>query len=414
MKALTLICVFGLLIAVAGAVQFLGGRMYYPHVVVEAEDDIKLEFLQEGLPRRDECRAATAVIANAIRVNCPKCKVAMQQCPGWLEPEHEKLLSEEPVPMLTSRLPNGVVAYSAANTELALAACRETEQLSGASLAHQLTCYLPNAARPLNGKPEQRPAGVLRGNLGLSIFLLICFAFGGYLIVRATASREHRVGLTQARFPARQRADFIAFKDTLFRDKGALVKRLEDIILGILILSLMAIPMLLIAIAIGGTSKGPIIFSHRRHGLNGKIVYVWKFRTMKVCESDDDFSQAKRNDSRVTRIGKFLRKTSLDELPQFINVLQGRMSIVGPRPHPGATDERFRGLIQGYMLRQKVKPGITGWAQINGYRGETDTLDKMRQRIEFDLIYVRNWSIWLDLKIIARSLRLIFSDPNAY
>ena len=135
---------------------------------------------------------------------------------------------------------------------------------------------------------------------------------------------------------------------------------------------------------------------------------------MSVSEDGDYIAQAKKNDPRITKLGVFLRGFSLDELPQFFNVLQGAMSIVGPRPHAVAHNEQYRQLIHGYMLRHKVKPGITGWAQINGWRGETDTLEKMQRRVEFDLVYMRNWSLWLDIKIIAVTFIKGFFDKNAY
>nr|WP_275575765.1 sugar transferase [Aquitalea pelogenes] len=135
---------------------------------------------------------------------------------------------------------------------------------------------------------------------------------------------------------------------------------------------------------------------------------------MTVMENGDAVIQAKQGDKRLTPIGGFLRKTSLDELPQFINVLQGRMSIVGPRPHANAHNEMYRKIIRGYMVRHKVKPGITGWAQVNGYRGETDTVEKMENRVAYDLDYLRNWSLWLDLKIIFLTVVTVLRDKNAY
>ncbi|MHB5626815.1 undecaprenyl-phosphate glucose phosphotransferase, partial [Klebsiella pneumoniae] len=177
-------------------------------------------------------------------------------------------------------------------------------------------------------------------------------------------------------------------------------KRLEDIIVSSLILILISPILLVIATAVKTTSKGPVIFRQVRYGMDGKPIKVWKFRSMTVMENDDKVIQATKNDIRVTKVGKFLRSTSLDELPQFFNVLFGQMSVVGPRPHAVSHNEQYRSLIQGYMLRHKVKPGITGLAQINGWRGETDTLEKMEKRIEYDLLYIRGWSIWLDLKII--------------
>jgi putative colanic acid biosysnthesis UDP-glucose lipid carrier transferase len=141
---------------------------------------------------------------------------------------------------------------------------------------------------------------------------------------------------------------------------------------------------------------------------------VYKFRSMSVAENGDDVKQAQRNDPRVTPLGAILRRTSLDELPQFINVLQGRMSIVGPRPHAVSHNEYYRKQVQGYMLRHLVKPGITGWAQVNGFRGETETLDKMQQRIDYDLHYLNHWSLWLDIKIIFRTIWVLTGHQNAY
>ncbi|MBY0578569.1 MAG: undecaprenyl-phosphate glucose phosphotransferase [Burkholderiales bacterium] len=191
-------------------------------------------------------------------------------------------------------------------------------------------------------------------------------------------------------------------------------KRLEDIVFGTLIMILIAIPMLIIAVGVKLSSPGPVIFKQRRYGLNGKVVEVWKFRSMKVCEDGGHVPQARKNDPRITPFGAFLRRTSLDELPQFINVLQGHMSIVGPRPHAISHNEQYRRLIHGYMLRHKVKPGITGWAQINGWRGETDTLEKMTARIECDLHYIQNWSLWMDVKIIFLTVFKGFVGKQAY
>lgn len=180
-----------------------------------------------------------------------------------------------------------------------------------------------------------------------------------------------------------------------------LLKRLEDIVLGSL-LSLIVLPVCaIIAIAIKATSKGPVIFKQYRMGINGRRFKVYKFRSMEVHnEKDGQVTQASFGDPRVTPLGAFLRRTSLDELPQFYNVLQGRMSIVGPRPHALAHNEHYKDLVESYMKRHKVKPGITGWAQVNGYRGETDTIDKMHKRVECDLWYINNWSLGLDLRII--------------
>jgi len=193
------------------------------------------------------------------------------------------------------------------------------------------------------------------------------------------------------------------------------VKALEDIILSTLILVLVSPLMLIIAVAIKLSSPGPVLFKQERHGWNGEPMNIYKFRTMKLHTDDPEWvTQATKHDSRVTRLGRFLRKTSLDELPQFINVLQGRMSIVGPRPHAVQHNEYYRELIQSYMQRHRVKPGLTGWAQVNGWRGETDTLEKMKMRVEYDLYYIENWSLWFDIKIIIFTLMRGFWDKNAY
>jgi len=206
----------------------------------------------------------------------------------------------------------------------------------------------------------------------------------------------------------------LSVHETPFFGLFGLLKRVEDIVLSSLILLLISPLMLGIALAVKATSVGPILFKQRRYGLNGSEVEVWKFRSMTVCEDGANILQATKGDKRVTSLGAFLRKTSLDELPQFINVLQGSMSVVGPRPHAVTHNEQYRQLIKGYMLRHKVKPGITGWAQVNGWRGETDTLDKMKKRVEFDMEYIQNWTLWFDLKIVFLTVIHGFVGKNAY
>lgn len=195
---------------------------------------------------------------------------------------------------------------------------------------------------------------------------------------------------------------------------NAVLKRIEDILLSLVILTIIAIPLLLIAIGVKLTSKGPVLFKQDRYGLDGKKIKVWKFRSMTVAENADKVVQATKNDVRITPFGGFLRRTSLDELPQFFNALTGDMSVVGPRPHAVAHNEEYRKRVDYYMLRHKVKPGITGWAQVNGWRGETDTVDKMEMRIRFDLEYIRNWSLWMDFKIVLFTVFRSFNDKNAY
>ena len=181
---------------------------------------------------------------------------------------------------------------------------------------------------------------------------------------------------------------------------GPILKMLEDKILSVLALTIAAPLMLFIALAIRLDSEGPVFFRQRRHGFNHSIISVIKFRTMTVIEDGTNVRQATRDDHRITRVGRFLRKTSLDELPQLLNVVRGEMSLVGPRPHALAHNEYYAAMLERYTSRHKVKPGITGWAQINGYRGETDTPEKMRLRMECDLYYIENWSLWFDLKIL--------------
>lgn len=192
------------------------------------------------------------------------------------------------------------------------------------------------------------------------------------------------------------------------------VKRSMDVILSLILLILLSPLMIVIAVLIKLTSPGPVFFRQRRYGLDGREIRVWKFRTMTVCEDGPTVVQAKRNDPRVTPIGAFLRRTSLDELPQLFNVLKGEMSLVGPRPHATAHNEEYRRVIEGYMLRHKVKPGITGLAQVHGCRGETDTVDKMQKRIEWDLRYIREWSLWMDIKILLQTLWMVLKGQNAY
>ncbi len=206
----------------------------------------------------------------------------------------------------------------------------------------------------------------------------------------------------------------VSISETPFYGVDGFVKRLEDIVISSVLLLILSAPMLAIAVGVKLSSPGPAIFRQHRYGLRGNKIYVWKFRTMSVSENDGPVVQARRDDPRVTRFGSFLRRTSLDELPQLINVLLGTMSLVGPRPHAVTHNEQYRRLIDRYMLRHKVKPGITGWAQVNGWRGETDLLEKMQKRVEFDLAYIHNWSLWLDLKILFLTALRVMSDKNAY
>jgi len=220
--------------------------------------------------------------------------------------------------------------------------------------------------------------------------------------------------LIQARVDSIGGLPVVAVCETPFYGFNGFAKRLSDIVLASLILALIAPLMAVIAAGVKLSSPGPALFKQRRYGVDGRKIVIYKFRTMTVAEDGDVVRQATRNDSRVTRFGAFLRRTSLDELPQFINVLQGRMSVVGPRPHAVAHNEMYRQLIRGYMIRHKVRPGITGLAQVNGYRGETETVEKMKLRIEHDLAYLRNWSLLLDLQIILKTVAVVLGNKNAY
>jgi len=207
----------------------------------------------------------------------------------------------------------------------------------------------------------------------------------------------------------------VSIVESPFYDIGGLVKRIEDIVFGTIIAAIVLLPCVLFALAVKLTSPGPVIFKQRRFGLNGQEIYVYKFRTMYCCDDDDNnIQQATKSDQRITRVGKILRKTSLDELPQLINVIQGNMSLIGPRPHAIVHNQKYRKLIGCYMLRHKVKPGITGWAQVNGWRGETDTIEKMEQRIRYDLEYIRRWSLFFDVRILYLTLYAGFTGKNAY
>jgi putative colanic acid biosysnthesis UDP-glucose lipid carrier transferase len=220
--------------------------------------------------------------------------------------------------------------------------------------------------------------------------------------------------LIQARSGEIQGIPVVAMCETPFYGYRGVAKRLTDIVLSVTILLLLLPLLLIVAILVKLTSPGPVVFKQRRYGLDGREIAVYKFRTMKVTEDGAEIRQASRADPRITKIGAILRRTSFDELPQLINVLQGRMSLVGPRPHAVAHNEEYRKLIKGYMVRHKVLPGITGLAQVNGCRGETTRLEDMEARVNFDLDYLRHWSPLLDIKIILLTAVKVLRDDKAY
>ena len=222
------------------------------------------------------------------------------------------------------------------------------------------------------------------------------------------------IGIIQGRLQDMNGVPVVGICETPFTGTNELVKRVSDVVLASIILVLTAPVLLVLAIGVKLSSPGPIVFKQRRNGLDGNEIIVYKFRSMTATDDGPVVLQAKPNDARLTPFGAFIRRTSLDELPQFINVLQGRMSVVGPRPHAVAHNEEYRKLIKAYMVRHKVKPGITGWAQVNGHRGETETIEKMQARIQYDLEYLRNWSLALDLQIVIRTIRVAFFNSQAY
>jgi len=220
--------------------------------------------------------------------------------------------------------------------------------------------------------------------------------------------------LIQARSGEIHGIPVVAMCETPFYGYRGVTKRLTDIVLSVTILLLLLPLLAFVSIMVKVSSPGPIIFKQRRYGLDGLEIAVYKFRTMRVVEDGAHIRQASRSDNRITRIGGLLRRTSLDELPQLINVLQGRMSLVGPRPHAVAHNEEYRKLIKGYMVRHKVLPGITGLAQVNGCRGETAELKDMQARVNYDLDYLRRWTPMLDIKIILMTVLRVFRDDKAY
>ena len=245
-------------------------------------------------------------------------------------------------------------------------------------------------------RAEPRIADLIRRLSDTTASVYLAYDFGGFDLLRAQWSSVGDIPV-------------MAVVENPFYGADGVLKRLEDILLGGLLVTLAGLPMLLIALGVKLSSKGPVLFRQRRYGLNGEEIRVLKFRTMTVSEDGAAVTQATKNDRRVTRFGGLLRRTSLDEVPQLLQVVTGTMSLVGPRPHAVAHNEQYRSLIPGYMLRHKVKPGITGW------RGETDTLDKMEKRVEYDLEYIRGWRLALDVHIILMTVRqVLFGHRNAY
>ena len=250
-------------------------------------------------------------------------------------------------------------------------------------------------------RAEERTAEILSALADTTVTVYLVADLLYYSLLRAQWSQVGSVPI-------------VSLHDSPFQGIVGWIKRIEDLVLGSIIVVLVTIPMLCIAVAIKMKMPGPVFFRQSRYGLCGKRIRILKFRTMTVCEDGPDIVQAAKDDIRVTKLGKFLRRTSLDEFPQFLQVLTGELSLVGPRPHAVAHNEKYRALIHGYMLRHTVKPGITGWAQVNGWRGETIEVEKMEERVRHDMEYIRNWNLLLDLKIIFLTIFGAKKRQNAY
>jgi putative colanic acid biosynthesis UDP-glucose lipid carrier transferase len=274
------------------------------------------------------------------------------------------------------------------------------------------------------GKVADAPEYVKRNNVD-AVYIALPIAAQPRIIALINSLRDSTASvyfvphlfvfdLIQARVDSINGIPVVSVCETPIFGVNAVVKRIFDLGMATAILLAIWPLMALIALGVRAGSPGPALFKQRRYGLNGEEIMVYKFRTMTVQEDGQTIVQARKNDKRITPFGAFLRRTSLDELPQFFNVIAGTMSIVGPRPHAVAHNEQYRKLIDGYMIRHKVKPGITGWAQVNGFRGETETIEKMRKRIDFDLDYMRNWSVSLDMWIMVKTLITVWKDRNAY
>jgi len=381
-KAFTLIAIATLLTAVIGAARFFRGQVYYPHVVVEPIENVRLEFLQEGLPKGEDCKAAAALIVGAIRGSCPTCRVAVQQCPGRLEPERQKLLSEEPVAMPISRLPHGVLAYISDNEGLALAACQETERRTSGGQGFRAICYGPNTPRPLSSLSSSPRADIWQVFFDLPSLLLIGFAFAGFLLIRLTAAHAHGGALTQGHFLSHLRTSFIPLKSFFVRRNGTLklrnrvLKRSLDILIAVPLL-LMSAPILLGAAILLLLTEGlPIFYVSTRYiGLN-RPIRVIKFRTMArdACSPKYELKERFMRDGYLdipldcevyTPIGRILERLQIVELPQLLNVLIHGMSLVGNRPLPKENMELLA-RFPAWEKRFESPGGITGISQVVG------------------------------------------------
>jgi len=376
-RGITPIAIGGsLLIAAIGAAQLLGGRVYYPHVVVEAVENVRLEFLQEGLAKGEDCDAATAAIVDAVRASCPACRVATQQCRDRLEPRYEKLLSEEPVAMPSSRLPHGVVAYVSDNKGLALAACSETERLTGASPGFRAICHQPNTPRPMPGSSHPQLADMWPVIFSPPAFLLFGLAFAGFLFIRSAAPHDRWGAVAHGYFPRRLRTGLFLGTHVALGFRNRVLKRSFDILVTAVLMLIFAPVFLCAAVLLLLTEGRPIFYISTRYiGLN-RPVRVIKFRTM-VRDARSPKYELKERFMRdgyldipldcevYTPVGRILERLQIVELPQLLNVLIDGMSLVGNRPLPKENVELLA-QFPGWEKRFESPGGITGISQVVG------------------------------------------------
>lgn len=380
---------------VVGVALFRHGPVYYPHVIVEtpAKVKVRLDFVDRGRPKADDCQTAATVIADIVRATCPTCQVTMQRCSSKLEAEYERLLSEEPVVMPTFRVPNGVVAYSSTNTEVALVACQETERLTGRNQGYRAICYPPNTPRPLSGSLKWQSADIWQAIFSILILSLISFAFAGY-----------------------HKYDYDS------------IKRPFDVVFALLSMILFLPFFLLVPLAIKLIDwRCPVVVSNRAVGKDGRLFQMHKFSTM-VSDADKvladllardpamrkewEENQKLTNDPRLLPvIGKFLRKFSINELPQLFNVLKGEMAMVGPRPISLEEEAKYEhvGSADLLRLRRSIRPGITGLWQVSGRNNIS-----YRERVLIDADYLQNRSLLLDFKILLKTVVVVVRGAGAY
>jgi lipopolysaccharide/colanic/teichoic acid biosynthesis glycosyltransferase len=400
-----------LLVAAIGAAQLLVGRVYYPHVVVEAVENMRLEFLQEGLAKGEDCDAATAAIVDAVRASCPTCRVATQQCRDRLEPRYEKLLSEEPVAMPSSRLPHGVVAYVSDNKGLALAACSETERLTGASPGFRAICHQPNTPRPMPGSSHSQLAGVWQVIFSPPAFLLFGLAFAGFLFIRSAAPQARWGALAHAYFPPRLRTGLVkpVGANDVLRFRNRVLKRTFDILVTAVLLLILSPVFLCAAVLLLLTQGRPIFYVSTRYiGLN-RPVRVIKFRTMVRDASSpkhrlgerfmrDGYLDIPLDCEVYTPVGRILERLQIVELPQLLNVLIDGMSLVGNRPLPKENVELLA-RFPAWEKRFESPGGITGISQVVGKLNLTPAV-RLRLESLYSKVYQEGNIIRCDCLII--------------